>query len=159
MSTHYNSPCRELTAEQRAYRLAGYLWDKPERETRAGVCQVCGHALKVSYRAVKATEGASSEIIETPTGSEQEKVIRAKIAGGSLWDAFERTGWMVFDCRACDAITPEVWTHAKAINEEKKRERAAVGKSAPAQPEPAPKQPKRFGGAFPAPLSREQLTA
>jgi hypothetical protein len=158
MSTYYNSPCRELSTEQRAHRLACYLWDKPERETRAGVCQVCGHALPVSYRAVKATEGAANEVIETPAGSEQEKAIRAKIASGSIWDAFERTGWTIFDCRSCDAITPEVWTWAKRINDEKKRERAAVGKSAPAQPEPAPKQPRKFSN-FPQPLSREQLTA
>jgi hypothetical protein len=165
----YDNACAKLSPEQRAHRLAAYLWDKPaDKVITAGVCQVCGHKLPISYSAHvlrdapaqlagTATGPIEFEFRPCPTGAPEEANMRAKIAGGQL-AAWETTGIWFADYCACEALNEDVWTQAQAINEQKRRERANVGKPAPAAPEPQIKQPRRFGQSI-APMSREQLTA
>lgn len=124
---YFQDACSALDRDRLVKRLADHLWHNPVREYRPGVCQVCGHALPVAYRAVRFHDG-KCKTLEVAPGSEEQERLEAKIRDGSYVNGTAH-GWWIMDVRGCDALGPEwvpegvsVWTEARAIVAEGKKE-------------------------------------
>jgi len=129
--SYYEQPCSALDREHLVKRLADYLYRKPEVELQAGVCQVCGHALPVAYRAVKWKDG-HAQTVDCLPGSEEAAKFEGRITAGTL-PTYDEHGWWFFRQCACDAFGAEhtfgvsIWAEARSvvtdwIRERRKRE-------------------------------------
>lgn len=155
----FKLPCSHLDHAGRVDRLVMHIWRRGEgHKIEAGTCQVCGHQLPIAFRAIKpsTTPEKPAEVVEIPSGSKEATDIRARIANGSLWDSFERTGWLIFDCCACPSLTESVWAEAQKAVEQKQRERRQVARPDAPEPEPSIRDPRRIGNR--GSLSLAELT-
>jgi hypothetical protein len=131
--------CAELTFKAKVEGLSYHIRSKGTAapHSNPGVCQVCGHNLKVAYR-IGDLRKDPIDLIDIPVGDPRVATIEARIKSkhrtDDSWSFAQHT--MPFASHACDAISdPVVWKEAKRFND------AITAARANNQPDPAYEAP------------------
>lgn len=129
-------PCSELSFQQRVNRVvdagvitAGSTYRKTERPEKieAGVCQLCGRALPVAYRAVRYRGDGNVDLREAAPNTAEAEKLRERFEKDGLAN-LGADGWIVLRVSACECLNEDVFRAADREIERRRREEFGRGK-------------------------------
>lgn len=104
----YAQSCNQVPRETVVGRVRAFRKHVGRTASEAGVCQICGHATRFSYRVTKPDENGKIQHCDIERGSpEEQRMLELKQAG------LIPEGMMIFAVHVCEAAEPEaVWKEA-----------------------------------------------